>query len=167
MQSDNAAPKPARLRSSSRTNPESTSSRPVARSMRLISSMSPRSSNRVAIVPYPKVGAQLHAPGRHGNPTRPFPVGALCTFSADLVLRPVDDDALVEVIPLLVVVDRLLRIHDRDGLALPHKAPDRRVIVPVRRHAVYIRVEALALGQHVVVEKRRGAGMRCAPRDRD
>ena len=50
MQSENAAPNPARLPSSSRTNPESTSSRPVARSMRLISSMSPRSSNRVAIV---------------------------------------------------------------------------------------------------------------------
>src|SRR2546422_11465531 len=121
MQSDNAAPKPARLRSSSRTNPESTSSRPVARSMRLISSMSPRSSNRVAIVPYPKVGAQLHARGRYGNPTRPLPVRALCTAEGnafmDLVLRPVDDDALVEVIPLFVVVDRLLRIHDLDGLA--------------------------------------------------
>src|SRR6267143_3165685 len=47
--------------------------------MRLISSMSPRSSNRVAIVPYPKVGAQLHARGRYGNPTRPLPVRALCT----------------------------------------------------------------------------------------
>src|SRR2546426_7883641 len=45
--------------------------------------------------------------------------------------------------------------------SLAHQAPDRRVIVLVRRHAMYIRVEALALGQHVVVEKRRGAGVRC------
>src|SRR3989442_13986988 len=113
--------------------------------MRLISSMSPRSSNRVAIVPYLKVGAQLRAPGRYSNPTRPFLIDALCTF---LVLRPVDDDALVEVIPLFVVVDRLLRIHDLDGLALAHKSPDRRGLVLVTRHALYIRVEALALGHH-------------------
>src|SRR5437879_5300123 len=85
--------------------------------MRLISSMSPRSSNRVAIVPYPKVGAQLHARGRYGNPTRPFPVGALCTFSADLVLRPVADDALVEVIPLVVLVDRLLPFRERHAFS--------------------------------------------------
>src|SRR5205823_7344049 len=131
----------ARLRSTCRTNRESRASRPLGRSMRVSSSMRPRSSERVAIVPAPRVGAQRHARGRYGNLRRPFPSDALCTF---LVLRPVDDDALVEVIPLFVVVDRLLRIHDLDGLALAHKAPDRRVIVLVRRHAVYIRVEALA-----------------------
>src|SRR2546430_14731622 len=106
--------------------------------MRLISSMSPRSSNTVAIVYYPKVGAQLHARGRYSNPTRPFLIDALCTF---LVLRPFDDNALVEVIPLFVVVDRLLRIHDLDGFALAHTAPDRRRRVLARPHAAHTRVE--------------------------
>src|SRR5437867_1907604 len=83
------------------------------------------------------------------------------------MLRPVADDALVEFQPLVVVVDGLLRIHDLEGLALPHQAAYRRIVVLVCRHAVYFRVEALAVGQHVVVEKRRGAGVGRAARDRD
>src|SRR5258706_8775998 len=66
------------------------------------------------------------------------------------VLRPVDDEALVEAVPLLVVVDGLVRAHDLDGLALAYQAPHRRVVVLVRGHAVHFGVEALAVAQHVV-----------------
>src|SRR2546427_2063322 len=91
----------------------------------------------------------------------------VCVPRAGSVLRAVDDEALVEIVPLFVVVDRLLRIHDLDGSALAYQAPHRRVVVLVRRHAVHFHVEALAVGQHVVVKERRGVGVGRAPRDRD
>src|SRR5882672_10582215 len=50
------------------------------------------------------------------------------------VLRPVDDDALVEVLPLLVVVDRFPGVHHRIDAAFADQAPHRRVVVLVRRN---------------------------------
>src|ERR1700680_265569 len=44
------------------------------------------------------------------------------------VPRAVDDEALVNALPLLVFVDRFPRVHDLDGLALAHQAPHRRVV---------------------------------------